>query len=101
MEEEFSDKLVKKIKMEGLGADDLKHYKDATLTNVHLAAMKMSDAIIKCNDVKNTIIDNYLKKSNKPILGYQPFSDEGKDEYLDSCNEFYDELLETGPAYAD
>jgi starch synthase len=101
MEQEFSDKLVKKIKMDGLNADDLKLYKDTSMTNVHLAAMKMSDAVIKANDVKNSAIDTYLKKCNKPVLGYQPLTDDTKDDYLDACNEFYNELLETEPAYAD
>src|SRR5947199_1138273 len=33
MDEEFSDKLLKKVKMEGLTADDLKHFKETTMAN--------------------------------------------------------------------
>jgi starch synthase len=101
MEEEFSDKLVKKVKMDGLTVDDLKHLRDSTMTNAHLTAMKFSDAVVKANDVKNTTLDNYLKKANKPIMPYQPFNDETKDDYLDATNDFYNELLEAEPAYAD
>jgi starch synthase len=100
-DEEFSDKLLKKLKMDGLTAEDLKHFKDTTMTNVHLTAMKMSDAVIKASEIKNSTLETYLKKSNKPVMPFQPFSDETRDEYLDATNEFYNELLEAEPAYAD
>jgi starch synthase len=99
MDEQFSDGLAKKIKMEGINADDLKHYKDATMTNIHLTAMKMSDAIIKGSPEKHPAIDTYLKKSNKPVMAYQPLDDDGT--FLDNCNEFYNDLLETEPVYAE
>jgi starch synthase len=101
MDENFSPNLSKKIKMEGIGSDDIKLYKDPTMANLHLAAMKMSDGIIKGSAEKHTAIDNYLKKCNKPLLAHQPFNEEGSDSYLDSVNEFYDELMEEEPAYAD
>jgi starch synthase len=101
MDQEFSDKLSKKIKMEGLTADDLKPFKDPTMVNIHLTAMKMSDAIIKANDVKIAAVDNYLKKSTKPVMNFQPLTDENRDEYLDACDDFYNELLEAEPAFAD
>ncbi len=101
MDESFSPNLAKKIKMEGIGPDDVKLYKDPTMANLHLAAMKMSDGIIKGSAEKHTSIDNYLKKCNKPMLAHQPFNEEGSETYLDSVNEFYDELMEEEPAYAD
>jgi starch synthase len=101
MDEEFSDKLVKKAKMDGLTNDDLKIYKDPTMSNIHLAAMKMADAVIKANDVKHSAIDTYLKKASKPVMNFQALTDDNKDEFLDATNEFYNELLEAEPAYAD
>lgn len=99
MEEEFTPNLAKKVKMEGVSADDMKLFKDPTMANVHLAAMKMSDAVIKGSPDKHTAIDNYLKKCNKPVLAHQPFDEEGA--YMEAVNDFYDELLEIEPAYAD
>jgi hypothetical protein len=61
--------------------------------------MKMSDAIIKGSDEKNTVLDNYLKKSNKPIFGLTSFED--PDTYVEACNTFYDELLEQEPVLVD
>ncbi|MCX6276303.1 MAG: glycogen/starch synthase [Bacteroidetes bacterium] len=101
MEETFTPSLAKKIKMDGIGQEDMKLFKDPTMANLHIAAMKMSDGIIKGSVEKHTAIDNYLKKCNKPMLAHQPFSEEGYDTYLDSVNEFYDELMEEEPAYAD
>lgn len=101
MDESFTPSLSKKIKMDGIGQEELKLFKDPTMANLHIAAMKMSDGIIKGSVEKHTAIDNYLKKCNKPMLAHQPFSEEGYDTYLDSVNEFYDELMEEEPAYAD
>ncbi len=101
MEETFTPSLAKKIKMDGIGQEDMKLFKDPTMANLHLAALKMSDGIIKGSVEKHTAIDSYLKKCNKPMLAHQPFSEEGYDTYLDSVNEFYDELMEEEPAYAD
>ena len=65
--------------------------------NLKLAAMKMSDGIIKCSDEKHTAIDNYLKKCNKPVLG--PHSTEDN-AFVDTYSEFYDELLQQEPVLA-
>ncbi len=99
MEETMTLDLPKKLKMDGVTADDAKHYKDPTMVNVHLAAMKLADGIIKGDDVKNTILDNYLKKAGKPVLNFQSFEDEGA--FVAACSDFYDELLEQEPVLAD
>jgi starch synthase len=92
MDEQFSPNLSKKLKMDGITNDDLKYFKDPTMVNISLAAMKMSDGIVKGNAEKNTTIDNFLKKVNKPVLVHQPV-DENED-YVDSYSDFYDEILE-------
>jgi hypothetical protein len=69
------------------------------MVNVNLAAMKLCDGIIKGDDIKNTTLDNYLKKAGKPVLDFQTFEDESA--FVSACSDFYDELLETEPILAD
>jgi starch synthase len=99
MEETFSPNFTKKLKMDGVTADDMKHYKEPTMANIHLAAMKLSDAVIKGCDTKHATVDSWLKKSNKPVLEYKPFDDEGA--FVNACSDFYDELLEQEPVLQD
>lgn len=99
MEENFSPNFTKKLKMDGVTADDMKLYKDTSMEGIHLAAMKLSDGVIRGCDAKNTAIENYLKKSAKPALSFQPFDDEGN--FVNACSDFYDEILQQEPALAD
>jgi starch synthase len=92
LDETMSPNLVKKMKMDGVSPDDLKLYKDPSLINVNLAAMKWSDGIIKGSEDKNTTLDNFMKKANKPVLNYQNYEDESG--FVSACSDFYDELLE-------
>jgi starch synthase len=92
LDETLSPNLVKKMKMDGVSPDDLKLYKDPSMANVEIAAMKWSDGIIKGSEAKNASIDTYLKKVNKPLLQYQNYEDEGG--FVNACSDFYDELLE-------
>jgi starch synthase len=95
LEETMTPNLVKKLKMDGVSADDLKLYKDPSMVNVNLAAMKWSDGIVKRTSEKNTSIDNYLKKANKPVLQFESAEDESG--FVTACSDFYDELLEQEP----
>ncbi|MFN8166892.1 MAG: glycogen/starch synthase [Bacteroidia bacterium] len=99
LEETMSPNLVKKLKMDGVTPEDAKLYKDPTMVNVNLAAMKLADGIIKSVDEKNTSIDNYIKKAAKPILSIPSYEDESA--FVSACSDFYDELLETEPVLAD
>jgi starch synthase len=98
MEESFSPNLAKKLKMDGVTADDMKLYKEPSMANIHLAAMKLSDGIIKGCDGKHTAIDSFLKKAGKPVMNYQPFDDEGN--FVNACSDFYDEILMQEPEMA-
>ena len=95
LEETMSPDLSKKLKMDGVTPDDLKLYKDPTMVNVNLAAMKWCDGIIKRPEEKNNAIDLYLKKANKPVLQFDSFEDESG--FVAACSDFYDELLEQEP----
>ncbi len=94
-EETMSPNLVKKMKMDGVTADDLKLYKDPTMVNIDIAAMKWCDGIVKGNDEKNVTVDAFLKKANKPVLQFQTFEDDS--DFVSACSDFYDELLEQEP----
>ena len=97
LNESFSPNFARKVKMDGVTADDLKLFKDPSVLNLKLAAMKMSDGVIKFSGEKNTAIDSYLKKSNKPVLGPHDTDDTS---YVDAYSDFYDELLQIEPAMA-
>lgn len=99
MEETFSPNFTKKLKMDGVSADDMKLYKEPTMENIHLAAMKLSDGVIRGCDGKSTAIENYLKKAGKPTMGFKPFDEEGG--FVSACSEFYDEILQQVPEMAD
>lgn len=94
-EETMSPNLVKKMKMDGITADDLKLYKDPTMVNIDIAAMKWCDGIVKGNDEKNATVDAFIKKANKPVLQFQTFEDDN--DFVSACSDFYDELLEQEP----
>lgn len=99
LDDTMSPNLIKKLKMDGVTAEDSKLYKEPSMVNVNLAAMKLCDGIIKGDDGKNTVLDNYLKKAGKPVLDYQNFEDESA--FVAACSDFYDELLEQEPVLAE
>jgi starch synthase len=99
LDDTMSPNLVKKLKMDGVSAEDSKLYKEPSMVNVNLAAMKLSDGVIKGCDGKNTVLDTYLKKAGKPVLDYQNFEDESA--FVAACSDFYDELLEQEPVLAE
>ncbi len=99
MDQSFSTNFTKKLKMDGVTAEDMKLYKDTSMEGIHLAAMKLSDGIVRGCETKSTAIDNYLKKAGKPMMSFQPFDESGS--FINACNEFYDEVLQQEPALAD
>jgi starch synthase len=99
LEETMSANLVKKMKMDGVTPDDLKMYKDPSMVNVDLAAMKWSDGIIKGTELKNSSLDTYIKKANKPVLQFKPFDEENGS--VSAYSDFYDELLEQEAVLSD
>jgi len=92
MEEEFSPAFSKKLKMDGITADDLKYFKDPTMANINLAAVKLSDAVVRGSAEKNTAVDNYLKKGSKLVLAHSPIDEDGN--FINAHSDFYDEILE-------
>ena len=85
--------------MDGVTAEDTKLYKEPSMVNVNIAAMKLADGVIKSAEEKNATIDAYLKKATKPLLTIPSYEDESS--FVSACSDFYDELLETEPVLAD
>jgi starch synthase len=91
--DDFSENLnknfAKKIKLEGIGDDDLKHYKNGNYLNLMKAAIDYSDALIIGSEKINAEVEAYLKESGKPFLEYHP-----EETYIDAYNQFYDKIME-------
>jgi starch synthase len=56
------------------------------------AAIDFSDALIMGEEKINPEIEKYLADSKKPVLDYQPITD----NYIPVFNEFYDKVLGRG-----
>jgi starch synthase len=92
-DDDFAEKLnknfAKKIMLEGISEDDLKHYKEGNYINLMKAAIDFSDALIIGSEKINEEVEVYLKDSGKPFLEYHP-----EETYVDAYNKFYDSLIE-------
>ncbi len=87
---------AKKVMFEGMEKGDLDHLKTPTFASLTKLAIDHADAIIKASPKINADVEKYIKKSGKPTLTYKDM-----DEYVDAYNEFYDEILELEPVFAD
>lgn len=88
-EELMSKDFPKKIKLPGIAARHLKHYKKPTYVNMIKAAIDFSDAIIIGQENINPEIQNYIVESGKPFLPYH-----GEENYIEVYNSFYNSVLE-------
>lgn len=84
MHKEFSNK----IKLEGISAKDLKHYKNPNYVNVIKAAIDFSDGVIIGSPKVNPELVRSMQETDKPYLDFQPL-----DRYVDAYNDFYEEIL--------
>lgn len=85
----FNKESIKKLKHEGVTDKDIKQYKSLDFVGMMKAAIDFSDGIIQGSEKINPEILAYAKKSNKPMLAYQP-----KDKYINAYSVFYDELVD-------
>jgi len=88
--------FVEKVKLDGINAKDLKHYKTANFVNLMKSAIDFSDGVIIGSPSVNPEIMDYLKSTEKPFLKFQPM-----DKYIDAFSEFYDEILVAEPVSVD
>ena len=87
--ETLDSNFANKIKQKGITNDDLAHYKKGNYVNMIKASIDFSDGVIYGSEKINPEIEEYLKKSGKPILEYQ-----SPDNYIDAYAGFYDKFLE-------
>jgi len=87
--ETMDSNFVNKMKQEGLSNNDLAHYKKGNFVNMIKASIDYSDGVIYGSEKINPEVEEYLKKSGKPVLEYQ-----SPDSYIDKYAEFYEKFLE-------
>lgn len=87
-EESFNDKYASKVQMEGMSASDVKDLKTPDWKSITQNAINHSDAIIQGSEEITPDVQSMIKKQNKPFLEFKSTED-----YIDSYNTFYDELL--------
>jgi starch synthase len=67
----------------------VKHYNASDYKGMIKSAIDYSDAIIYGEEEIDAEIDQYIKDSGKIIMDYP-----GEDDYKNTYNKFYDEMLE-------
>ncbi len=85
----FDERLGEKMKMDGIGAKDLKPImgKPVDFTMLTKLAIAHSDGVIQSSENINPEIIEYVKELGIPFLPYK-----GEDEYIDAYAEFYKQL---------
>jgi starch synthase len=90
--DDFPDELHKdfgtRLKLNGITARDLKHYKTPSHVNITKAAIDFSDGIIIGSPDVHPELISYIKESEKPYLACQSM-----DDYIDAYSGFYNEIL--------
>ena len=90
---ELMDKdFANKIKIDGITAKDLKHYKKASFVSMMKAAIDYSDGIIIGSPTINDEVNEYVLQSGKPVLGYQT-----EETYIPAFSDFYEVVLHNVP----
>jgi starch synthase len=82
-----------KLKLNGISAKDLKHYKSPTYVNIMKAAIDHADGLIIGSPELNPELQSYVNESGKPILEHQSM-----ENYIDAYSDFYEEVLVDEPA---
>ncbi len=84
---DLDPKIKTKIKLPGISDKDLKILEPASFVNLTKLAIDNADGVIQGSEEINPEIEEYIKKSGKPYLEYQP-----EEVYIDAYNKFYDSL---------
>jgi len=84
----FRPNVRNKILIEGITKKDVEVLKTPDFVNLSKLAVNFSDGIILGSEEINKDVNEYIKSIDKPVL---PFQD--KDSYVESFNNFYDQIL--------
>jgi len=94
--EVMNKNFAEKVKLDGINAKDLKHYKTVNFVNLMKSAIDFADGVIIGSPSVNPEIMDYLKIIDKPFLKFQPM-----DRYVEAFSDFYDEILVAEPVSVD
>lgn len=99
-DDEFKGNLNKnfarKMLYDGIVEKDVKCVQDPSFINLTKLAMHYADAVIIGSKNINPEIQTILKRSSKPLLGYQ-----SQEAYIEAYSNFYEEVLEEDSVYAE
>ncbi len=84
----FRPNVRNKILIEGITKKDVEVLKTPDFVNLSKLAVNFSDGIILGSEEINKDVNEYINSIGKPVL---PFQD--KDSYIESFNNFYDQIL--------
>jgi len=84
----FRANVRNKILIEGITKKDVEVLKTPDFVNLSKLAVNFSDGIILGSEEINKDVNEYINSIDKPVL---PFQD--KDSYVESFNNFYDQIL--------
>lgn len=87
--EGLTSNMKKKVLLDGLKPEELPHLGTPNYVNVMKTGIDYSHGIIIASEKIDPQIEEYLRKSGKPILEYQ-----GDEDYLDAYSDFYSNILE-------
>ncbi len=88
-DEMFRPGFEKKMKVPGIGAKDLKPFKEANYLTLTKAAIDYADGLIIGSEHIHPQVEAYLKDCKKPVMPYQ-----GDENYAKAYNEFYESFME-------
>ncbi len=88
-DEKFNKEFTTKLIQEGLDEKDVNQYNSSDYKGLIKSAIDYSDAVIYGDENIDDEIDQYIKDSGKQVMAYS-----GEDNYKETYNKFYDELLE-------
>jgi starch synthase len=86
--EALSPNFLENLKFDGISQADQKHFKTPTYFSTIKSAADFSDALIVGSEYLNPEIRTYLSQLSKPMLAYS-----AEENFANSVNEFYDDLL--------
>ena len=81
--------LAGKMKQDGMTDKDLQLIKTSTdFAALSSLAIRYSDGVIQGSPKMNKKVSEFIEKEGKPFLSHQP-----EESYIDTYNEFYDQIL--------
>ncbi len=92
---ELDNKMLSKLRFDGILQKDLKHYKTPNYISTTKAATEFADAVVIGSDNINPEIMAHLSLLSKPILGLCM-----EENLISSVNSFYDEILDDTKVFA-